>query len=279
MIPKIIHYCWFGESPIPEELQNYINHWREVFPDFEIKQWDENNFNIERAPIFVKEAYSVKKYAFVADYVRMYALFHFGGVYMDTDICILHRFDDLMEKRFFTAMEYHEDNVRILNIQKDLTKDGYRKNKNKIIYDICIESAFIASEKNHPFIKDCLDYYINKHFILPNGEFYDKIIVPIIMALCAEKYGFRYINEFQELKEGIYLLPDEYITAIHKKTNNTFALHMVKNSWANRTITQKIYTYLASNTFIRKIYDRLEKVSLFQRFFDLIQKFTWLKNR
>ena len=121
--------------------------------------------------------------------------------------------------------------------------------------------------------------HINKHFILPNGEFYDKIIVPIIMALCAEKYGFRYINEFQELKEGIYLLPDEYITAIHKKTNNTFALHMVKNSWANRTITQKIYTYLASNTFIRKIYDRLEKVSLFQRFFDLIQKFTWLKNR
>ena len=99
------------------------------------------------------------------------------------------------------------------------------------------------------------------------------------MALCAEKYGFKYINEFQDLKEGMYLLPDEYITAVHKQTKHTFALHMVKNSWVNRTIAQKVYTILASNKFIKIIYGRIEKLTLFQYIFDLIQKFTWLRNR
>lgn len=87
---------------------------------------------------------------------------------------------------------------------------------------------YICCRKSHPFIKDCLEYYNDKHFILNDGTFYDKIIVPVIMALEAEKYGFRYINEFQELKEGMYLMPDEYFTHPSKQTINTIGLHMVK---------------------------------------------------
>lgn len=95
----------------------------------------------------MKEAYKAKKFAFVADYVRMWALYQYGGIYMDTDIKLLRRFDELMQHRFFTAIEYHEDNVRILNIKDKLTEEGHKKNPKDIIYDICIESSIFAAEK------------------------------------------------------------------------------------------------------------------------------------
>ena len=212
MIPKIIHYCWFGSSPLPYEFLTYIDGWKKIFPEFEIKCWDETTFDIFASLPFVQEAYQVKKYAFVADYVRMWAMYQYGGIYMDTDIQVLKRFDEFLNYRFFTAMEYHGDNVRINHVEDQLTSQGYKKNKEDVIIDICIESSIFAAEKNHPFIKDCLDYYIGKHLILPDGTYYDKIIVPVIMALEAEKYGFRYVNEFQTLKEDMHLFPDEYFT-------------------------------------------------------------------
>jgi Mannosyltransferase OCH1 and related enzymes len=279
MIPKIIHYCWFGDNELPAELQGYIDGWNKVFPDYSIKRWDETNFDLKSALPFVKEAYSVKKYAFVADYVRMYALYKEGGLYMDTDICVLKRFDEFMNYRFFTAMEYHQDNVRILNIKNQINEEGYRKDKNKIIYDICVESAIFAAEQGHPFIKDCLDYYENKHFILSDGSYYDKIIVPVIMALCAEKYGFRYVNEFQILAEDIHLFPDDYFTAPCKQTENTLALHMVKNSWVNRSLLQRFYASMASIGLLRTLYEQLEKVSYIRKYFDKLQKRTWLNDR
>lgn len=279
MIPKIIHYCWFGGNPLPEELQGYINDWEKLFPDYLIKRWDETNFDLDNSLPFVKEAYNVRKFAFVADYVRMYALFKEGGVYMDTDICVLRRFDEFMNYRFFTAMEYHQDNVRILNLKDELTEEGSRKDKNKIIYDICIESAIFAAEQKHPFIKDCLDYYKDIHFIQSDGSYYDKIIVPVIMALCAEKYGFRYKNEFQILAEDMHLFPDDYFTAPCKQTENTLALHMVKNSWVNKSLLQRFYASMASVTFLRFIYGRLEKIVFFQKYFDKLQKRTWLNDR
>ena len=89
-------------------------------------KWDEETFDIN-STIFTREAYSVQKYAFVADYVRMWAMYQYGGLYMDTDIKVLKRIDAYMHYRFFTAMEYHEDNVRLLNIKEKLTPDGFKK--------------------------------------------------------------------------------------------------------------------------------------------------------
>ena len=277
MIPKIIHYCWFGSSPLPDEFLKYIDGWKKIFPEFEIKCWDETTFDIFASLPFVQEAYQVKKYAFVADYVRMWAMYQYGGIYMDTDIQVLKRFDEFLNYRFFTAMEYHGDNVRINHVEDQLTSQGYKKNKEDVIIDICIESSIFAAEKNHPFIKDCLDYYIGKHFILPDGTYYDKIIVPVIMALEAEKYGFRYVNEFQTLKEDMHLFPDEYFTHPSKQTENTYALHMVKNSWKKMNFKQRIYAKLAQIKVIKAIYNKLEQIPLVQKKFDKIQCDTWLK--
>ncbi len=279
MIPKIIHYCWFGGKELPEELQGYVDGWRELYPEYEFMCWDESTFDIDNANDFVREAYSVKKYAFVADYVRMWAMYQYGGIYMDTDIKLLKRLDDFMSFRFFTAMEYHQDNVRILNVTDLLTEEGFKRNKEDIIIDICVESSIFAAEKGHPFIKDCLDYYTGKHFILPDGSYYDTIIVPVIMALEAEKYGFRYVNEFQVLKEDIHLFPDEYFTSPIKQTENTLALHIVKNSWKKLSLSQRIYAKLSGVKWVKSLYNMLERLPIISNLFDLIQKRTWLSKR
>lgn len=279
MIEHNIHYCWFGGNPLSDELKSYVEGWRELYPDYNFYCWNEDTFDINESIPFVKEAYKAKKFAFVADYVRMWALYKYGGIYMDTDIKLLRRFDELMYHRFFTAMEYHEDNVRILNIKDKLTNDGFKKNTNEIIYDICIESSFFAAEKKHPFIKDCLDYYNNKHFILEDGSYYDKIIVPVIMALEAEKYGFRYVNDFQNLKEGMYLMPDEYFTHPSKQTSNTIGLHMVKNSWKSYSKKQKLYSLLSQNKVIKSIYDFFDRIPFIRKCFDHIQKIVWLNEK
>lgn len=138
-------------------------------------------------------------------------------------------------------------------------------------------TSIFAAEKGHPFIKDCLDYYAGKHFVLSDGSYYDKIIVPVIMGLEAEKYGFRYINDFQVLQEDMHLFPDDYFTHPTKQTKNTYALHMVKNSWKKMNLTQRFYAMLAQNKIVKNIYDYLEKIPLVQRLFDVIQKYTWLK--
>ncbi len=87
MIPKIIHYCWLSSEPYPEKIQNCIDSWKKILPDYEIKLWNMNNFDINSID-FVKEACSVKKWAFASDYIRLYALYNYGGIYLDSDVLI-----------------------------------------------------------------------------------------------------------------------------------------------------------------------------------------------
>ena len=105
MIPKIIHYCWFGKNPMPKHLISYMATWKQQMPDWDIHAWDETSFNIADAPIYVQQAYEARKYAFVSDYVRLWALEQFGGVYLDTDVELIDNLDipRLRQSRNFTA--------------------------------------------------------------------------------------------------------------------------------------------------------------------------------
>ena len=107
MIPKIIHYCWFGENPIPDNQQRYMATWRTLMPDWEIKEWNEHNFSIATAPVYVQEAYRKQKWAFVSDYVRLWALNQHGGVYLDTDVEVLKSFEDLLNNIAFIVLWYY----------------------------------------------------------------------------------------------------------------------------------------------------------------------------
>lgn len=104
MIPKIIHYCWFGGKEKPESAQKCIKSWKKFFPDYEIKEWNESNFDVNMIP-YTKAAYEAKKYAFVSDFARFWVLYHHGGVYFDTDVEVIRNMDDLLAKGNFMGCE------------------------------------------------------------------------------------------------------------------------------------------------------------------------------
>ena len=104
MIPKIIHYCWFGRNPLPESAKKCIDSWRKFLPDYEIKEWNEDNFDVNIIP-YTQQAYEAKKYAFVSDYARFWILYHHGGVYFDTDVEVIRPMDDIIKKGPFMGRE------------------------------------------------------------------------------------------------------------------------------------------------------------------------------
>ena len=104
MIPKIIHYCWFGRSSLPVSAQKCIASWRKNLPDYEIKEWNEDIFDVNIIP-YTQQAYEAKKYAFVSDYARFWILYHYGGLYFDTDVEVIKSFDDIVDKGAFMGLE------------------------------------------------------------------------------------------------------------------------------------------------------------------------------
>lgn len=136
MIPKIIHYCWFGKKNIPEPLQHYINGWKDKCPSWEIRLWNEVNFDVNSHP-FTKKAYEEKKYAFVSDYVRAFALHKFGGVYLDTDVEVKQPIDEFLTLEAFSSFE---------------------------IDSIPFTSAVWGSIHQHSLTKRMLDYYDSKTY-------------------------------------------------------------------------------------------------------------------
>ena len=140
-IPKKIHYCWFGNNELPEEQKKYIETWKKHCPDYEIKEWNEKNFDINSNK-YVKEAYEAKKFAFVSDYVRLHALYNEGGIYMDTDIEVLKSFDVFLKHTAFIGFE-------------DLKHIG---------------TGVIGAEKGNKWIRLLLKDYDNISFYTKNGE-------------------------------------------------------------------------------------------------------------
>ena len=110
MIPKIIHYCWFGRNPLPESAQKCIASWKKFLPDYEIKEWNEDNFDVNIIP-YTKEAYEAKKYAFVSDYARFWILYKYGGLYFDTDVEVIKPMDDIIERGPFMGIEVPANNA------------------------------------------------------------------------------------------------------------------------------------------------------------------------
>ena len=113
MIPKTIHYCWFGKTPLPTFAKECIKSWRKYLPDYEIKEWNEESFNVNIIP-YTKEAYESKKYAFVSDYARFWILYNYGGLYFDTDVEVIKPMDDIIKKGAFMGCECEQLPVQLL---------------------------------------------------------------------------------------------------------------------------------------------------------------------
>jgi len=238
-IPHIIHYCWFGGNEKPDNIKAFIKEWKEKLPDYTFAEWNESNFSIDDAPEYVKEAYSVKKYAFVSDYARIKALCEQGGIYFDTDIALVRRFDNLLDG--------HE---MVLGFESDRQ----------------LETAFIASTPGNKYISTFLKTYENRHFINPDGS-YDMSVINKHFSDCMESFGVSLDNEeIQNIDEGaVIVYPREYSAAFDignwhiKPTENTYTIHHMNSSWT----TSKKKLYFGVIHFLQKIlgfdgYDKLK---------------------
>lgn len=255
MIPKIIHYCWFGPKEIPENQKKYIDGWKRLMPDYIFKCWSEKNIDITNIP-FAKGAYEAGKFAYVADYTRIYALYNEGGIYMDTDILLRTRFDNFLKYGVFTSYEYAPSRKDLPIVNSMLTSEGKRKEIGllKRIPGTGLFSALIGAEKGHPFIKDCLDYYDSHNFddIWQNG-----LTVPNILAFHAERYGFRYVNIEQHLDWNIAIFEYSVFASKLHATNKSLAVHYCAASWKNLSINKRIKGYLYNIKLVRFLINKL----------------------
>lgn len=215
MIPKIIHFCWFGRKPIPTKYQQYIKSWKKFLPNYEIKEWNENNYDINCIP-FSKEAYEVKKYAYVSDYARLKILYENGGIYFDTDVEVIRTMDDLIENGPWMAIEKHKNTP--------YTDDM-----------IALGLGF-AVEPHNPIIKEIMSFYENTHYIFPDGHMEQIPIVPITTNVL-KKYGLKpSANEPYDCG-GITIYPWEYFCPIEflsnklEITENTYTIHHYSATW------------------------------------------------
>lgn len=208
MIPKTIHYCWFGGNPFPEDAMKCMNSWKKYCPDYEIKRWDESNFDLECC-VYVKEAYEAKKWAFITDYVRLYVLKTYGGIYMDTDVEVLKPLDDFLENHGFSGFESNHT----------------------------VPTGIMAAEKDNPFIIHQLEKYKDRHFLI-NGEIDYTTNVEVITKYCIEK-GIQLNNEIQECEEfkfypSEYFCPKDPLTYEINLTENTYTIHHFNGSWGSK---------------------------------------------
>ena len=216
MIPKVIHYCWFGLNPKPKEVLYYIETWKKYNPEYEIKEWNEDNFNIHCCK-YVWEAYNVKKFAFVSDYARLYALYNEGGIYLDTDVEVRKSFDDYLEHK--TVLGWEAD---------------------------YIGTGMLACEKGQKWTKEMMDSYLKEPFIKWSGEL-NSIPNPYRLCDVLSGYGLVMNRAEQLLKDDIAIYTLEYFCAHladHSKyciTEKTVCVHYYAGTWAhnNQSIIHK----------------------------------------
>lgn len=214
-IPKIIHYGWFGGKEKSNFIKKCIATWEKKLPEYEIIEWNESNFNLEAHP-FAKSAYEAKKYAFVSDYVRVYVIYHYGGIYFDTDIEVRRNFSDKLKgARFVIAFELPDS----------------------------LMTGFFAAEKGNSTVKEILNYYDNTSFYSADGSM-DLTPNPLIFANETAKFGLVFNGEYQEIGEGMRIYPNEVFGGynvydmIYTITENTVLIHHYTASW--RTIREEI---------------------------------------
>lgn len=222
MIPKIIHYCWFGRNPLPESAKRYIASWRKFFPDYEIKQWNEDNFNVNIIP-YTKEAYECKKYAFVSDYARLWILYYYGGLYFDTDVEVVAPMDDIIARGPFMGIETPaKQSVSMPNVAPGL---GLGVNPGLGLY------------------KQLLDYYDKLHFLGVDGKPNEGTIVTHTTKILMEN-GLQPSNDIQEVA-GIWIYPVDYfnpfndLTGKLERTVNTRSIHWYSKTWMSQSQIRK----------------------------------------
>lgn len=206
-IPKIIHYCWFGGKPLPNSAQKCIASWRKFCPDYEIKEWNEQNYDVRKIT-YTAQAYDAKKYAFVSDYARFDILYQYGGIYFDTDVELIKPLDEIINQGTFLGLETPG------SINAGLG---------------------MAAPAEMPIFREILDSYKSDKFINADGTHNLKTVVVRVSDIF-KKYGFSNKEEIQEVAglriyPTVYFCPKNYLTGEISITHNTYSIHHFDASW------------------------------------------------
>lgn len=253
MIPRKIHYCWLSKDPLPKNLEQCIASWHRVLNDYEIIRWDNRNFDVDSVA-FVSQACAAQKWAFAADYIRLHALYEEGGIYLDADVFVRGRFDSFLNHDFFSAVEYHPSIVKSQKTLILLNRDGSKKNKADAVPGIGVQAAVMGSVKGHPFVKKTMDYYRERSFVLGDGSLATAMLAPAVLALCAEDFGFRYVNARQHVDANMLFLESKLIAStINDTTRDAIAVHCCQGSWRENTLLRSI----GRSRLVRKLRGRL----------------------
>ena len=227
-------------DPFPPDIQKCIDSWKRILPDYEIWLWDTKRFDLSTS-VWVTEAYDKKKYAFCADYIRMYALFNYGGVYLDSDVEVLRSFNDLLTLPYFIGYESKQ----------------------------YFEAAVIGAEKGNPFIGDVLAYYKDRHFVKENGSLDIQIMPEVMMNVTNSKWKRVLINEISDFINDptiINVFPYDWFSPIDstgkryvlRVSKNTYCIHHFASAWVDWRVKLlvKIFGY---NSPLRYRIQRLGK--------------------
>ena len=210
MIPKILHYIWFGNNPLTPLAEECLASWKSVMPYWQIMRWDETNFDIAAAPLYVQQAYEARKYAFVSDYVRLWALEQYGGVYVDTDVKVLKSYEPLLNDTAFIGLEESKAHLP----------------------GTCV----MGCEPHCQWVRDMLALYDGIEFIKPDGSLDLTTNVDRMGKYLISK-GFIPCRDAQFISEyGLRIYTHDYFspitsTRVMRKTKNTYSIHYFAESW------------------------------------------------
>lgn len=212
MIPKVIHYCWFGGKPLPRSARKCIDSWRKYLPDYEIREWNEGNFDVNMIP-YTREAYERKKYAFVSDYVRFYILYHHGGLYFDTDVEVIRPMDDLLEAGPFMGIE-------------------------RATYTLGVNPGLgLAAEAGMELYGAVLDHYAGLCFADERGEQLPGTVVTHTTDVL-RRHGFVAENRLQQVAD-VWIYPNDWFNPLDDATgrltvtDNTRSIHRYSKTWVD----------------------------------------------
>lgn len=219
MIPKLIHYSWFSGEPYPKHIEALMQTWNKVLPEYQFVLWNMPKLTAINNT-FANEAISVRKWAFAADFIRLYAVYEYGGIWLDTDIEMLKSFNPFLNNEVFIGREanfHHRPRERWLT------------------------SHCFGAVAHHPFIKDCLDYYQERHFIrssnkkFPQYLRFDMTIIPEVQAEIAKTYGYDSYgkrDDEQMLNDGIHIYPSDYFdNPQYSSMDNVVCIHRASGAW------------------------------------------------
>ena len=230
---KTIHYCWFGHNKMPKLSDKCIKSWKKYLPDYDIKEWNEDNFDVNIIP-YTTEAYNNHNYAFVSDYARFWILYHYGGFYFDID-------------------------VEVIKPLQDIIKEGEYLGRESINYLGINPGLGMYFEAGNMFLLEMLQYYSTLHYVNPDGT-YNLHTVVEYTSEAMEKHGVKKVEEIQEYS-GIKIYPKEFFSPFNysEVTKNTYTIHHCASSWKSQGIQLKMRIARIMPKFVWNIYKYMFK--------------------